>query len=63
MTYSSIEQPPQGLKYSAEVTLVESIFDTPSGDQAKREHIMEVLKNLRGIYIRASYWSKGETTR
>ncbi|XP_066250557.1 laminin subunit alpha isoform X1 [Euwallacea similis] len=63
LTFSSIEQPPSVTKYSTKVELIESIFDTPSGDQAKREHIMEVLKDLRGIYVRASYWSRGETTR
>ncbi|XP_050301015.1 laminin subunit alpha [Anthonomus grandis grandis] len=63
LSYSSIEQPPPVFMYNSEVSLVESIFDTPSGDQARREHFMEVLKDLRGVYIRASYWTQGETTR
>ncbi|CAG9771124.1 unnamed protein product [Ceutorhynchus assimilis] len=63
LTFSSIEQPPPVFKYATEVLLIESLFDTASGDQAKRDQIMEVLKDLRGVYIRASYWTKGETTR
>lgn len=63
LTYSSFEQPPPSEEYRSEVALTESIFDTPSREPARRDHIMEVLKDLRGIYIRASYWTKGDTAK
>ncbi|KAL1517260.1 hypothetical protein ABEB36_001047 [Hypothenemus hampei] len=64
LTYSSIEQPPPGIKHTNdEMSLSEYVFDTASGEQAKRDQVMEVLKDLRGVFIRASYWTKSETTR
>ncbi|ERL89440.1 hypothetical protein D910_06807 [Dendroctonus ponderosae] len=63
LTYSSFEQPPPSEEYRSEVALTEAIFDTPSREPARRDHIMEVLKDLRGVYIRASYWTKGDTVK
>lgn len=63
LKYESLEQPPAGIEYTATVELVEQNFLLPSGIPAKREHVMTVLQNLKGVYIRASYWSVSETTR
>ncbi|XP_060535680.1 laminin subunit alpha [Cylas formicarius] len=63
LTFSSFEQPLHAIKYFGEVQLVESYFDTASGESAKREHVMDVLKDLKGVYIRATYWTKSVTTR
>lgn len=63
LKYESLEQPPPATEYTSTIELVEQNFLLPSGIPAKREHIMTVLQNLRGIYIRATYWSASETTR
>lgn len=63
LTYSNIEQPPQATEFPFSLEIVESNFVLPSGSPARREHMMEVLKNLRGIYLRATYWTASQTTR
>ncbi|KAL3275284.1 hypothetical protein HHI36_020052 [Cryptolaemus montrouzieri] len=63
LTYSSLEQPPQAQEFPFSVQLVESNFYLPIGVAAKREHIMEVLRDLKGIYIRAKYWTASVTSR
>ncbi|VEN34345.1 unnamed protein product, partial [Callosobruchus maculatus] len=63
LTYSNLEQPPPASEFAFMLQLVESNFELPSGSPAKREHMMEVLKDLRGIYLRATYWTASVTTR
>lgn len=63
LTYSSLEQPPPAFEYTSSVQFVESNFELPTGLTAKRDNIMEVLEDLRGVYIRASYWTVSVTTR
>lgn len=63
LKYESLEQPPPATEYVWTLELVEQNFLLPSGIPAKREHIMNVLQNLKGLYIRATYWSESETTR
>lgn len=63
LTYSNFEQPPQAIEFFTSLLLVESNFVLPSGAPARREHLMEVLKDLRGIYLRATYWTASLTTR
>jgi laminin alpha 3/5 len=63
LTYSSYEQPTSSVEYSASVQLVEENFELPTGMPARRDHIMEVLEDLQGIYIRATYWTASVTTR
>lgn len=63
LLHHALEQPPPTLDYSASVELVESNFVLANGLTANREHIMLVLEGLRGVFIRASYWASGITTR
>ncbi|KAJ8973563.1 hypothetical protein NQ317_009587 [Molorchus minor] len=46
LTYSNYEQPPPATTFSTTLQLVESNFELPAGGSAKREHIMEVLRDL-----------------
>ncbi|CAG9821860.1 unnamed protein product [Phaedon cochleariae] len=63
LEYFNYEQPPPDTEFLFSLQLVESNFVLPSGTPAKREHIMEVLRDLRGVYLRATYWTVSETTR
>lgn len=63
LTYSNFEQPPPATEFVTTLQLVESNFELPTGAPARREHLMEVLKDLRGIYLRATYWTASLTTR
>ncbi|XP_074042767.1 laminin subunit alpha [Leptinotarsa decemlineata] len=63
LTFSNFEQPPPATEFSTSITLTESYFELPSGEPAKREHIMMVLQDLKGIYLRGRYWTKTLTTR
>lgn len=63
LTFSSYEQPPPTQKFTWSIQLVESNFELPNGDPANREHIMEVLNDLKGLYIRVNYWTAGVTTK
>lgn len=55
------EQPPSNTIFPASVQLVESNFDTKQNLRATREQIMVVLGDLRGIYIRVTYWQPSLT--
>ncbi|KAK4877517.1 hypothetical protein RN001_010023 [Aquatica leii] len=57
LSYISYEQPAGSQNFFMSVELIESNFVLPNGLPAKREHIMTVLQNLRGLYLRATYWS------
>lgn len=63
LIYYGFEQPPPEEEFTGMLQLVESNFELPTGGAARREHIMEVLRDLRGIYIRATYWTVSVTTR
>ncbi|CAH0547112.1 unnamed protein product [Brassicogethes aeneus] len=63
LTYSSLEQPAVSQEYQGFVQILESNFNLPHGVPSKKEHIMEILRDLRGIYIRATYWTASITTR
>lgn len=55
--FNSTEQPATGIKYNASLQLTEINFLLSNRLPAKREHIMTVLENLKGIYIKGTYWS------
>lgn len=57
LMYRAEEQPPSSESFPASVQLVESNFETKHNVMATREEFMVLLKDLRGIYIRASYWN------
>ncbi|XP_070151389.1 laminin subunit alpha [Polyergus mexicanus] len=55
--YYSDEQPPSFVNFGSSVRLVETNFLTSNRLSATREQFMVVLENLRGIYVRATYWN------
>jgi len=55
--YYSDEQPPSFVNFKASVRLVETNFVTSNRLSATREQIMIILEDLRGIYVRATYWN------
>lgn len=55
--YYSDEQPPSFMNFGSSVRLVETNFLTSNRLSATREQFMVVLENLRGIYVRATYWN------
>lgn len=63
LKYDGFEQPPADEEFNTGVQIVETNFVLPSGAPSKREHLMVVLKDLKGIYIRANYWSVTEIAR
>lgn len=63
LLHDAFEQPAAKLSYAASIEIVETNFVLENGLQANREHLMTVLENLEGVYIRATYWESGVTTR
>ncbi|XP_046389625.1 laminin subunit alpha [Ischnura elegans] len=63
LLHSSLEQPPPDETYHGYLDLVETNFILPNGFSATREQLMQALQNLRGIYIRASYWEPSVFTK
>jgi len=61
--YFSLEQPASNIVFPNFVELTEQNFILASGLPTTREQIMQVLQNLGGIYIRATYWEPSVTTR
>lgn len=61
--YFSLEQPASNILFPNFVEIVEQNFVLINGIQATREQLMQVLQNLNGIYIRATYWEPTVTTR
>ncbi|EGI60824.1 PREDICTED: laminin subunit alpha [Acromyrmex echinatior] len=55
--YYSDEQPPSFVNFRASVRLIEANFVTSNRLSATREQIMVILEDLRGIYVRATYWN------
>ncbi|XP_057663543.1 laminin subunit alpha [Diorhabda carinulata] len=62
LTYSNFEQPPAQTEFLTSLQLIENNFEI-EGEPARREHLMEVLRDLRGIYLRATYWTATVSTR
>lgn len=54
--YFSLEQPASDLLFTSSVEIIEQNFILANGLPTTREQIMQVLQNLNGIYIRATYW-------
>ncbi|KAH0550044.1 laminin subunit alpha [Cotesia glomerata] len=50
------EQPPSFANFEASVALVESNFITQGNVEATREQMLVTLENLKGIFIRGTYW-------
>lgn len=61
--YFSLEQPASNTLFPSSVELIEQNFILPSGLPTTREQIMQVLQDLKGIYIRATYWEPTVITR
>lgn len=59
--YYSDEQPPSFMNFRSSVRLVEANFLTSNRLSATREQIMVILEDLRGIYVRATYWNPSIT--
>lgn len=55
------EQPAESQSFDGSVQLLESNFETKQNTIATREQLMVVLGDLRGIYIRATYWQPTST--
>lgn len=63
LVHTSYEQPAPAQDYAASLQLVEANFEFLNGMPAKREHLMTALHDLKGIYIRATYWTASVTTK
>ncbi|XP_075229000.1 laminin subunit alpha [Lycorma delicatula] len=63
LLHYSLEQPAANLAFTGNVEIYESSFILPTGLPASREQLMQVLEDLRGIYIKATYWQQSVTTR
>ncbi|XP_008557031.1 laminin subunit alpha [Microplitis demolitor] len=50
------EQPPSFTNFGASVALVESNFITMGNVDVTREQMLVTLENLKGVYIRGTYW-------
>lgn len=61
--YFSLEQPASNTIFPNFVELIEQNFILANGLPTTREQIMQVLQNLNGVYIRATYWEPTVTTR
>ncbi|CAK9798131.1 Laminin subunit alpha [Anthophora quadrimaculata] len=55
--YFAEEQPPSFTNFQASLELIETNFVNHNRLSATREQLMVVLENLRGIFIRATYWN------
>lgn len=63
LLYFSPEQPASDTPFPSSVLLVEQNFVLANGLPATREQMMQVLQDLNGTYIRATYWEPTMTTR
>jgi laminin alpha 3/5 len=63
LLHFALEQPAAAITYMASVEIKESNFVLPTGFQATREQLMQVLQRLQAIYIRATYWEQSITSR
>lgn len=60
--HTNYQQPAADQTFNGVVELIESNFQTLSGATVTREQFMTVLRDLRNIYIRASYFDNGMIT-
>uniref|UniRef100_W4VRR7 Putative response to misfolded protein n=1 Tax=Corethrella appendiculata TaxID=1370023 RepID=W4VRR7_9DIPT len=63
LVHQSYEQPASKVIFQNSVQMIETNFQTASGAPVTREQFMMVLRDLKAIYIRASYWENGIVTR
>lgn len=61
--YFAVKQPASNTLFSSSVEIVELNFELANGLPTTREQIMQVLQDLNGIYIKATYWEPTVTTR
>ncbi|XP_058121122.1 laminin subunit alpha [Anopheles ziemanni] len=62
IVHQSYRQPSSNQLFSGSVEMVESNFQTAAGGSVSREQFMMLLRDLKNIYIRASYWEQGLQT-
>lgn len=62
LLYYTDELPVNSVPFEFSVKIVESNFRTISGLAVTREEMMQVLQNLTGLYIKATYAKKGSLT-
>lgn len=60
--YTSVAQPDTNAYFQISVKMVETEFTNPASDRVTREEFMQVLQNLTGIFIKASYVDRGDIT-
>ncbi|XP_050097931.1 laminin subunit alpha isoform X1 [Anopheles aquasalis] len=60
--HQSYRQPSANQIFNGIVEMVEGNFQTTSGGKVSREQFMLVLRDLKNIFIRASYWENGLVT-
>jgi laminin, alpha 3/5 len=60
--HTNYRQPAAGQLFHGSVEMIESNFQTLSGVTVTREQFMTILRDLKKIYIRASYFDKGMIT-
>lgn len=60
--HTNYRQPAADQIFNGAVEMIESNFQTLSGSTVTREQFMTVLRDLKQIYIRASYFDKGMIT-
>lgn len=58
LVHQSYEQPANAIKFYGSVKMVESSFRTASGSPVSREMFMTVLRDLKKIYVRGTYWEQ-----
>lgn len=63
IVHNSIEQPPAAVSWVHSVRIHEDEFINLDGTPVTRDQFMNVLVNVTGIYIRATYEAEGQTTR
>ena len=56
LVHYSFEQPTVNTPFNTSIKLAARNFQLPSGEYSTRENMMVVLYDLKGIYIRGSYW-------
>jgi laminin alpha 3/5 len=62
LKHTNYRQPAAQEKFRGSVEIIESNFQTSNGASVTREQFMMVLRDLKRIYVRASYFDKGLIT-
>lgn len=63
LLHSSFEVPTSGITFGMALELTEHNFLLPNGKEVTRGQMLTVLQNLKGIYLRTSYWNQSISTR